>query len=227
MLALWLLRGTATLATIMDALTTGRVSCFQLRKKHIRNGATNGRDHNDNNTDMRDKKRHQYGEKHHMTHLTEKDVLAIRRSDKTTTELGGQHGVTRHAIGLIKRGKRWAHVGGPTKEHLHQKLFEKDVIAIKQSDKTPSDLAVEYNVDITTISKIQLGHLQGHVAPELNRQRLKKCDHVLTAKQVKKIKTALKDFRWGMCKELAEKYGVSSATISAIKAGRLWRNVHA
>jgi DNA-binding Xre family transcriptional regulator len=181
----------------------------------------------DNNTDMRDKRRHRYGETHQNTHLTEKDVLAIRRSNKTTMALGEQYGISRHEIGLIKRGKRWAHVGGPTKRHLIRKLYEDDVVSIKQSDKTPSDLAAEYNVDITTISKIQLGHLQGHVAPELTRLPLKKCDRVLTAKQVKKIKAALKDFRWGMCKELAEKYGVSSVTISAIKAGRLWRDIHA
>ena len=181
----------------------------------------------DNNADMRDKKRHQYGEAHQNTHLTEEDILTIRRSNKTTTELGNQYSITRHAIGLIKRGKSWSHVGGPVKRHLIRKLYEDDVIAIKQSDKTPTELANEYGVDITTISKIQLGQLQGHVAPELNRPPLKKCDRVLTEAQVKKIKTALKDFHWGMCKELAEKYKVSSVTISAIKAGRLWREVHA
>ncbi len=46
----------------------------------------------DNNRDMRDKKRHRYGERHQNAKLTEADVLAIRASDETTIILGGGGG---------------------------------------------------------------------------------------------------------------------------------------
>jgi len=58
----------------------------------------------DNNKDMRNKMRHCHGEGHPLARLTEKDILAIRASSETTPVLGIRYGVTRHAIGLIKRG---------------------------------------------------------------------------------------------------------------------------
>jgi len=124
----------------------------------------------DNNKDMHNKMRHQHGENHSMTHLTERNILTIRASNETTIELAKRYNVTRHAIGLIQRGLRWPHIKGRIRSSLRQKLSGEDVIAIRKSSNTLQALANEYNVDLTTISKIQLGHLRKDIATNLIRQ---------------------------------------------------------
>ena len=47
----------------------------------------------------------------------------------------------------------------------------------------------------------------------------------LTESQVKEIKAAKNQKRWGLGKQLAEKYGVSGALIHDIWNGRAWRDV--
>ncbi len=47
----------------------------------------------------------------------------------------------------------------------------------------------------------------------------------LTLEQVREIKAALKDYRHGMCTELARKYGVGNHVISKIKVGGSWTYV--
>ena len=133
----------------------------------------------DNNRDMRDKKRHRYGERHQNAKLTEADVLAIRASDETTIILGGgggggKYGVTRHAVGDIKCGRAWTHIGGRVKKHLCKKLSDADVVAILKSSDTHTVVAEKFGIDLTTVSKIQLGHLRANVAPELVRKTHRK-----------------------------------------------------
>ena len=52
------------------------------------------------------------GEGHYATHLTEEDVRTMRalRSSNTLDALAARFGVSRSAVDLICRGKRWAHV---------------------------------------------------------------------------------------------------------------------
>jgi hypothetical protein len=47
MLALWLLRGIRISASVRGDSSTGGVNCFQLKKKHIRDTATHGKDPED------------------------------------------------------------------------------------------------------------------------------------------------------------------------------------
>jgi len=63
----------------------------------------------DNNRDMREKRRHRFGESSPMSKITEDDVSFIRSSNMSGTELAKVFGVGQYQISRIKTGKRWAH----------------------------------------------------------------------------------------------------------------------
>ncbi len=63
----------------------------------------------DNNKDMRDKKRHRFGETSPRATLTENDVKFIRSSSLEGVELAVMFGIGKTAISKIRNGKRWAH----------------------------------------------------------------------------------------------------------------------
>lgn len=50
------------------------------------------------------------GVKNPRARLTPDQVLAIHSSDQTEAVLSARYGVTKAAIGLIRRGERWAHI---------------------------------------------------------------------------------------------------------------------
>lgn len=73
--------------------------------KHLRLGS------NDENVeDMVAKLRHTYGERNPQAKLTENDVLVIRSSPATASELAQQFGVTRGTINGVLAGRSWRHV---------------------------------------------------------------------------------------------------------------------
>ena len=79
------------------------------------------------------------------------------------------------------------------------------------------------NLEAVTISEniqhsFNLGLNKGHKGSEHGRA-------LLTDEQVIEIKKALKDYKHGLGKELADRYGVKKATISAIRNGRLWSHI--
>lgn len=73
--------------------------------------------HLDNMRDMYSKgrRRSQKGAEHHRTHLTDDQVLEMRRAyvenGTTQTELAARFGVSQQQVSLIVRGKAWAHLG--------------------------------------------------------------------------------------------------------------------
>lgn len=70
----------------------------------------------DNNLDMKNKGRHQHGERHSHAKLTENDVLEIlavyipRHPINGASALGRKYGVSREAIREIIKGKNWKHL---------------------------------------------------------------------------------------------------------------------
>jgi hypothetical protein len=47
----------------------------------------------------------------------------------------------------------------------------------------------------------------------------------LTEADVKEIKRALSHYKWGMLKQLSDKYGVQDTMISKIQKGQSWKDV--
>lgn len=66
--------------------------------------------HQDNITDMVNKKRHQHGVNHYKTKLTENDVRYIRSSIKSGYQLAKDFNVTEQHIGHIKNYRTWKYI---------------------------------------------------------------------------------------------------------------------
>lgn len=84
----------------------GNLGCVNLR--HLVNGtsAANKADRITHGTSNR-------GERHGMSKLTAADVLAIRSATGLHREIAARYGVSREAIGSIKRLKNWTHLVSP------------------------------------------------------------------------------------------------------------------
>lgn len=76
----------------------------------------------DNNGDMTTKGRRSNGEDHPAARLTESFVLEIREryaKGEAAVALAPEFGVSDRMIGLVARGEKWAHVGGPRSKRRH------------------------------------------------------------------------------------------------------------
>jgi hypothetical protein len=69
----------------------------------------------ENVEDQRSKGRLWYGTRNGRSKLTEQDVLDIRASDESDTELGKQYGVYPSTIYMARIGRKWAHLPGARK----------------------------------------------------------------------------------------------------------------
>jgi hypothetical protein len=125
----------------------------------------------DNKLDCMAKRRHQRGESHNKAVLTDKDVLAIRASDKLTRELAAEYRVCISTINLVRSGRGWPHVGGERRGERNQdgernpiaKLTERAALAIKKSDGPLRDAASKYGVSEATVSNIRRGKSWRHL----------------------------------------------------------------
>lgn len=64
----------------------------------------------ENRADSVRKGRAARGERHGAARLTEADVLAIRRSDKTLREIAAEYGIARFTAWRVVHGRSWRHV---------------------------------------------------------------------------------------------------------------------
>lgn len=64
----------------------------------------------DNSEDMVKKRRQARGEKNSKAKLIKKQVIEIRASPKSQTQLAEEYGVSRQLIGMIKRCEVWRHL---------------------------------------------------------------------------------------------------------------------
>lgn len=96
-----------------------------------------------------------YGTINGMCKLTEQQVLEIFNSKLTGVLLSKMYGVCPGAISTIRSGRSWSFLTG--KEHKSSFLSEKEVLEIYKSNLLNRELAVKYNVSMTTISGIKTG----------------------------------------------------------------------
>ena len=106
----------------------------------------------------------QAGEANHHAKLTNASVLEIRRAlaagVSTEQALADEFGVSRPTITLIRQGRIWSHVGGPTSAggSRRTKLTNAQVDEIRaRTDERGTVLAAEYGVSGALISKIRSG----------------------------------------------------------------------
>lgn len=66
--------------------------------------------HQDNMNDAKQRKQMSLGEKNARAKLTEKDIIDIRSSTKTTKELATIYNVSKEHINGIKRKRYWPHI---------------------------------------------------------------------------------------------------------------------
>jgi hypothetical protein len=118
----------------------------------------------DNLADMRAKQRGAMGEASPHAKLTTSVVLAILASDESQQALGDRYEVSQTAVGNIRRGKTWGHIGdrsrivrGPRRGARcpNAKLTEALVRKIRASKRSNVALANEHGVNPSTISRVR------------------------------------------------------------------------
>lgn len=183
-----------------------------------------------------------HGENNANSRLQPSDVLRIREmADRghSISEIAERYGVYKGTISDIVRGRRWAHVGGPTSELSRQrgsrvaasKLTERDARKIRQeisSGVKPGVLAKRYGVSVQAIGGIAKGRYWKHVPGPVT-------DTPMVYRGSEKWNAKLKeaDIQWirelratgESVKDIASVYGVHHNTIYMILEGKIWKHV--
>lgn len=95
------------------------------------------------------------------------------------------------------------------------KLSDADVLMIRDDDRKQREIAIEYGVTQSTISSIKRGKTWNRVGGTRTRRRGGEGSNVLSDEQIQEIRSS--DDKGCV---LAERYGVSTATISRVINGR-------
>jgi uncharacterized protein YerC len=124
----------------------------------------------DNKTDSVNKNRHAHGEKQGACKLTSEQVLAILDDPRPYIEIANAYDVAYITISRIRRGRGWRHITKgliPPKQRKptygRAKLQSSDIHAIRKDPRTCKDIAKDYGVTLSTISRIKNGTTYGHV----------------------------------------------------------------
>ena len=124
----------------------------------------------DNKTDSVNKKRHAHGETAAACKLSEAQVLAILEDPRSYIEIANAYAVAYITICRIRRGRGWRHITKgliPPKQRKptygRAKLQSSDIHVIRKDPRTCKDIAKDYGVTLSTISRIKNGTTYGHV----------------------------------------------------------------
>lgn len=112
----------------------------------------------ENLQDMRNKRRHAFGERAGQAKLTNAQVIAIRADTRPTAVIASECGVSTVLISKIKRGEAWTHL--PTASAAApkgRKLTLQQVREIKHSIGTCNAVSGKYGVSPTMVSLIRRG----------------------------------------------------------------------
>lgn len=190
------------------------------------------------------KQRNAFGEKHGNTHLTDKDVLNIRRiaarGKISHNQLAKQYKVAQATISRIARGELWVHVEGPTlfrrgtlrgEDQFGAKLTEADVKNIRRryrAGETVSSIRLSFKrVSESAVSFAARGETWGHLAGAVGPRGPAKGERTGMAKLTsKKVKYIRKVANQGMTyTAIAKKMGMSIQATRAAAQGFLWKHV--
>lgn len=122
---------------------------------------------------------------------------------------------------MFERG-RARHVRGS--DHVRAKLTEEDVRAIRASPDKHAEIAAQFGVDTSTVTRIKAGEAWKHVSGELppRRGRASRGELNGRAKLTFEIVAEIRAAE-GRQVDIAKRFGISQARVSAIKTGRQWK----
>ena len=194
----------------------------------------------DNSADMYAKGRNVLGTIHRgeasgASVMSEEQVREILASTDTHKSLAIRFGVAPATIKAIRDGTTWKHVG-PSRapyggrrrgaQHRGAKLTETDVLAIRASQETNSELARRFGVDGATIAAARWGETWTHLPPSPHDRSVieqlgeKHHNAKLTAETVRLIRASLEPSH-----KLAALYGVSPSNINSVRTRKTWSHV--
>jgi len=96
------------------------------------------------------------GERNPRAKITPEMVLKLRSDHRPTHVLEQEYGLSKPQIHSIRRHNSWSHLGGDkTYKGPPIKLSPEQVRMIRQDHRVLREISKEYNVSISTISRIQ------------------------------------------------------------------------
>jgi hypothetical protein len=108
------------------------------------------------------------GERHHLSRLTNEQVLEIFNSPLVSSKLASIFKVTADQITAIKRGQQWAHITGKKYQKAGiRQLTKEEVIAIFNDKGTLRGLGQKYNVSCMTVYDIRSGKSHTRITKQL------------------------------------------------------------
>lgn len=120
----------------------------------------------ENVEDQRTKGRLWYGQRNGRAKLTEQDVLDIRASAESDSELGRKYGVYATTVRDARMGKKWPHLPGATRRVVPRKLTPEQVREIRrrrEAGERTSDIAKSYGISQPMASQVARGQAYRHV----------------------------------------------------------------
>jgi len=112
-------------------------------------------------------------ENHSQAKLTAAAIQVIRESRDYHRNIARQHGISLTAVHLIKSGAHWSHTGDPTRtvqlpcvgvRRPNAKVNDDIVRAIRSSYASNQELAGQYGIDASVVSRIRHRKAWRHVA---------------------------------------------------------------
>lgn len=164
-----------------------------------------------------------YGEEHHMSLLTNKQVIDIYMSYDTHANLSKKYNVSQSNIYDIRNGNIWTKTTSELNNDTQRKWLKygirgqtiESVKEIYTSEGMYKDIAKRFNTSVNTISKIKNDEICKVFTADLTPHKNKA---LINSEDAKKIYTSNETF-----KELADKYNVSTNYIENIKNGHSFK----
>lgn len=194
----------------------------------------------DNMNDKVSANRQAKGGKHGMAVLDEKQVVEIYQSSESNYVLANLYKVTPQMISYIRSNKSWTDLTGhlncgrvenrgqDCKESI---LTEEQARYVLQSSEPHTTLALKFGVSNSTIWDLRNNKTWKHldrcfqVTPTKGVNPSKGELHGMARLDVEKVKKIKSLFDSKTNNEIARIFDVAPSTISAIKTGRVWKNV--
>lgn len=189
----------------------------------------------DNTADKMAKGRHRVinGESHYKAVLTEEQARAILLDPRPHSQIANAYGVARTTISSLKARYSWPGLGeerGVKAQRISPRRGVSDrvnpgmVRQILASEERGIDLANKFGITPQMVSNIRhrrmWAHIEGDVAKAFGRNGAAQHEAKFTTADIKAIRASKEK---GV--RLAEKYGVSRSTISAIRLRHTWTDI--
>lgn len=115
------------------------------------------------------------GEKHHLTYLTNEQVLNIINSSETDSILSVKYGMPRRCINNIRIGRSWSHLTGIVyKKKKIKRPSHKEILDIFNSPLEYMDISKKFGFSRSTVCNIKLGKIHSEITGLTYQRKYKK-----------------------------------------------------